>query len=86
MQLTVRVSQEDIEAAVSGADGDPVARAVGRSTGSYWKMSGAPGIMLEQRAPYRSLVLPATAYGHWRHYQAHREMCPFTFEAELYTP
>ena len=80
--IIIQVTQEDLDGAEKYGLHDPILHAIGRTTGTLWRISEA-GLAREVTPPYRSCVLTAEVLDRWCAYREARVMAPFEFEAQL---
>lgn len=79
--LEISVIPEDIEQCGPGVIGNPIARALGRTTGTRWRVCNGQ-VAQEMNAPYRVVALPANVQEVWESYIDFSKLPPFTFQID----
>ena len=79
--LEISVIREDIEQAGPGIIGNPIARALGRTTGTRWRVCNGR-VAQEMSEPYRVVALPSNVQEVWESYIDFAKLPPFTFQID----
>ena len=80
--MRILVQDEDIQAAGPGIIGNPIARAISRSTGTRWRVWDGR-VAQEMSSPYRVVQLPPNVGLAWDSEADLSKMAPFAFEVEF---